>query len=77
MLAVVPGRGWTLRHDEVIALWTLGALLVGLGAPLAGWLADRFGNAPLMAVFFLGAGAASVAAAWARVSAPSSAPWRG
>ena len=67
-LAVVLERAWTLPYDAVIALWTWGALLVGLGAPLAGWLADRFGNARMMAAFFLGAGGATVAAS--RVAGP-------
>ncbi len=61
-LAVLLERAWTLPFDEVIALWTWGALLIGLGAPAAGWLGDRFGNAPMMAVFFLGAGGATAAA---------------
>jgi MFS transporter, FSR family, fosmidomycin resistance protein len=61
-LAVVLERAWALPYDEVIALWAWGALLVGLGAPAAGWLADRVGEAWMMAAFFLGAGAATVAA---------------
>lgn len=61
-LAVVLERAWTLPYDEVIALWTWGALLVGLGAPAAGWLADRVGAAWMIAAFFLGDGAATVAA---------------
>lgn len=61
-LAVVLERAWELPFDQVIALWTWGALLIGLGAPAAGWLADRFGNAPMMAAFFLGIGGAAVAA---------------
>jgi MFS family permease len=61
-LAVVLEASWRLPYDEVIALWTWGALLIGLGAPAAGWLADRLGNAPMMAVFFLGTGGATVAA---------------
>lgn len=61
-LAVVLERAWALPYDEVIALWAWGALLVGLGAPAAGWLADRVGEAGMMAAFFLGAGAATVAA---------------
>jgi MFS family permease len=68
-LAVVLERAWELPYDRVIALWTWGALLIGLGAPAAGWLADRFGNAPMMAAFFLGAGSATVAAGF--VAGPS------
>lgn len=61
-LAVVLERAWEKPYAEIIALWTVGAALIGLGAPAAGWLADRFGHARMMAVFFLGIGAASVVA---------------
>ncbi len=33
---------WTLPYHELIELWTLGALLVGLVALPAGWLGDRW-----------------------------------
>ncbi|HYF06234.1 MAG TPA: MFS transporter, partial [Acetobacteraceae bacterium] len=61
-LAVVLERVWERPYAEIIALWTIGSLLVGLGAPLAGWLADRVGHARMMAGFFLGLGASSIAA---------------
>lgn len=61
-LAVVLERAWEKPYAEIIALWTIGAALIGLGAPAAGWLADRFGHARMMAVFFVGIGAASVVA---------------
>ncbi|MBP0464399.1 MFS transporter [Roseomonas sp. PWR1] len=61
-LAIVLERVWEKPYAEVITLWTLGAMLIGLGAPAAGWLADRFGHARMMAVFYLGIGASSVAA---------------
>lgn len=31
---------WGLSYDALIRLWIAGALLVGAGAPLAGWLSD-------------------------------------
>jgi len=61
-LAIVLERVWEKPYAEIITLWTIGAALIGLGAPAAGWLADRFGHARMMAVFFLGIGAASVVA---------------
>jgi MFS family permease len=68
-LAIVLERVWEKPYAEIITLWTIGAALIGLGAPAAGWLADRFGHARMMAVFFLGIGAASVLAGL--VSGPS------
>ncbi|MEQ9813480.1 MAG: MFS transporter [Azospirillaceae bacterium] len=55
-------RVWTMGYDELIQLWTLGALLIGLGAPLAGWLGDRWSERWMMVVFFLVTGAGAVAA---------------
>ncbi|SMH57892.1 MFS transporter [Azospirillum agricola] len=52
---------WNLSYDELIRLWTLGAFLIGVGAPLAGWLGDRWSSAGMMAVFFLMTGAGSIA----------------
>lgn len=51
---------WGLGYDQLIELWTLGALMLGIGAPVAGWLSDRFGEVRLMILFFLGAGAATI-----------------
>jgi MFS transporter, FSR family, fosmidomycin resistance protein len=51
---------WQRPYDELIALWTWGALLLGLGAPLAGWLGDRIGETAMMLVFFFGIGVASI-----------------
>jgi MFS family permease len=51
---------WRLSYSDLIALWTIGSLMVGLGAPLAGWLGDRWGEARVMALTFFGLGAASI-----------------
>lgn len=50
---------WNRPYEDLIALWTIGALLLGLCAPLAGWLADRWGEIPLMIALFLGLGTAT------------------
>ncbi|MHA7065183.1 MFS transporter [Azospirillum argentinense] len=55
------GREWKLPYDELIRLWTLGALMIGVGAPLAGWLGDRWSECRMMAVFFLLTGAGTIA----------------
>ena len=61
-LAVILEGVWQRPYAEIIALWSLGAAMIGVGAPLAGWLADRFGHARMMTVFFLGIGLASIIA---------------
>ncbi len=63
-LTVVIGLGdvWAMPYDELIRLWILGSLMVGLGAPLAGWLGDRWSPSKIMVVFFLVTGGGSVAA---------------
>jgi MFS family permease len=53
---------WRLPYHELIALWTLGSLLVGAAAIPAGMLSDRLGAAPMMVVFFVGMGASSIVA---------------
>ena len=58
---------WQRPYHELIGLWTLGSLLVGLCALPAGWLADRWSAPAMMAVMFLGMGAAC----WLCALAPS------
>jgi MFS family permease len=53
-------KDWNLPYHELIALWTIGSLLVGAGALPSGWLADRWSARGMMVVFFLGIGAASI-----------------
>jgi len=53
---------WARPYDDLIRLWTLGALMIGLGAPVAGWLGDRWGHGRMLAVFFLVTGAGSIGA---------------
>ena len=52
---------WGRDYSELIALWTLGSLMIGAGAPAAGWLADRWGEARVMVLLFFGLGLSSVA----------------
>jgi FSR family fosmidomycin resistance protein-like MFS transporter len=60
---------WHRPYGDLIALWTVGAFLVGALAPFAGWLGDRWSNAKMMTVFFLGSGLATIAAACASTPA--------
>jgi len=45
-----------LSHGEVVALIVAGNVLFGFGAPLAGWLGDKWSSTGMMSVFFLGTG---------------------
>lgn len=62
-LTIVLGleRAWPQDYAELISLWTVGALLVGLMAPLAGLLGDKWSTPGMMMVFFLGTGGAAIA----------------
>ncbi len=53
-------REWGLPYHQVLELWTLGALLVGLGALPAGWLGDRWSAPGMMVVMFLGMGGSAI-----------------
>ena len=52
---------WTMSYDELIKLWTLGALLIGLGAIPFGWLSDRWSRSSMMVIMFFGMGLSSIA----------------
>jgi MFS family permease len=52
---------WEREYADLIGVWTVGALFVGLFAPLAGLLGDKWSTPGMMAVFFLGTGGAAIA----------------
>ena len=45
VIALTLEDAWRLEYHELIELWTLGALLVGVAALPAGWLGDRWSAA--------------------------------
>ena len=51
---------WNLSYDELIKLWSVGALLIGLGAIPFGWLSDRWSRSSLMVIMFIGMGISSI-----------------
>lgn len=59
-LVLVIAPVWHLPYNQLIALWTVGAMLAGLGSPVAGWLADRIGETKVLAVCFLGLGTSAM-----------------
>lgn len=59
-LVLVVASEWKLPYNDMIALWAPGAMLLGLGAPFAGWLGDRIGETRVLILCFLGLGVSSV-----------------
>ncbi|MBM3569240.1 MAG: MFS transporter [Alphaproteobacteria bacterium] len=58
--------GFGLSYGEMVALATPGLVLYGVAALPAGWLGDRWSAPGMMAIFFLGTGAATLATGFAR-----------
>ncbi len=51
---------WNFSYDELINLWLIGSLLVGLGSIPAGWLSDRWSRSGMLAIMFIGLGISSI-----------------
>lgn len=60
---------WRLPYHDLIELWTLGALMVGVAALPAGLLGDRIGAPAMMVIYFLGMGGCAMGAGSADSSA--------
>ena len=60
---------WRLPYHQLVNLWSFGALLVGAFALIAGWLGDKWSAAKMLAVYFIGMGACSIAAGFAETPA--------
>ncbi len=53
--------GWQeLSYADLVQLWSIGALMVGLAAIPSGWLGDRWSASGMMVVYFLGLGGAGI-----------------
>ncbi len=59
-VVLVLERQWGLSYAELMALSVPGAVLYGFCALPAGWLADKWSGSAMLAIFFVGSGAASV-----------------
>ena len=51
---------WGIPNHELIKLWAVGSLLVGLAALPSGWLADRWSTTGMMTIYFLGLGISGI-----------------
>ena len=56
------GRYFGLNYDEMIIYGTLGMVLFGATAPLAGFLSDKYGRMPLMLAYHFGIGISAILA---------------
>ena len=54
------GRHFGLGFDEMIIYGTLGMIMFGLTAPLAGFLSDKYGRMPLMIIYHFGLGISAI-----------------
>ena len=43
---------WKFSYDELLNLWFLGSLLVGIGSLPAGWISDRWSRSGMIAIMF-------------------------
>ncbi|HEY2069208.1 MAG TPA: MFS transporter [Rhizomicrobium sp.] len=65
-LVLVVGQEWHVSYNTLAALWLPGAMLLGIGAPFAGWLGDRWGETRVLVLCFLALGIAAMLAGCAR-----------
>ena len=61
VIALSLEADWGVPNHELVKLWALGSLLVGVAALPAGWLGDRWSASGMMAVFFIGLGLSGIA----------------
>ncbi len=59
-IVIAIERVWEQPFHELIRLWTPAALLVGVLALPAGWLADRWSTLGMMVIFFIGLGLSAI-----------------
>lgn len=62
-------REFGLTFGEGVKLAWLGLVLFGLGAPLAGWLSDKWSDTGMMTTFFIGIGLSTIGAGLASTPA--------
>ena len=53
-------KEWQLPYHQLIELWTIPAILIGVGALPAGWLSDRWSAPGMITVMFFGLGASGI-----------------
>ncbi len=51
---------WDISYASLIPYATPGFVAFGIGAILAGWIADKWSREGMIAIFFIGIGASSI-----------------
>ena len=64
VVLVLPGV-FGVSYGEMLSIAWLGVAMMGFAALPAGWLGDRWSQVGMMAVFFVGTGAATIATGFA------------
>ena len=54
-------KTWNQPYEDLLRLWVVGAIMIGLGAVPAGRLADLWGARIMMLVYFIGLGGTAIA----------------
>lgn len=57
VVALLLEAEFNLTHGEVVSLIVAGNVMFGVGAPIAGWLGDKWSASAMMGLYFLGVGA--------------------
>ncbi|MDE0814125.1 MAG: MFS transporter [Alphaproteobacteria bacterium] len=65
VVTMADAQLWRMSYEELLQLWTLGALLLGVCAIPAGRLSDSWGAPFMMMIFFIGMGVSSIACGFA------------
>ena len=60
VVALLLEAEFNLTHGEVVSLIVAGNVLFGLGAPVAGWISDKWSASGMIAVYFFGVGAGMI-----------------
>ena len=62
--ALTLSREWNMSYAELIPYATPGFIAFGIGAIVAGWIADKWSREGMIAIFFIGIGLSSILASF-------------
>ena len=53
-------KSWNTPYENLLKLWFLGSLLVGIAAIPAGWISDKWSRSGMISIMFLGMGISAI-----------------